>query len=193
MGRVRYGVRNLKAIFAKEDELGNLTYDTTPVDIPGAKSITFDPQGDTTTESADDIDWYEDVANNGYTFTIEVEDTAKCDEFTIKAYGHTKDETTGMVVESKDDVRAPFALLGQFGLAGDSKVKGKRFCFYYCKASRYSLSGATNESGKKTIATNSISGTALPRVSDGAVKTTAVSSDTCYENWFTKVPEKGVK
>lgn len=188
--RVRYGVKKLTAFFATEDDLGALTYETSPTSIPGAKSVTMDPQGDSTTESADDVDWYVDDANNGYTFSFEIEDTAEGDEFLAKADGFAKDETTGMIVEDKDAVKKPFALLGEFGLAGDKTTNGKRFCLYNCKVSRHSLSGSTNESGKKTIATYSVSGTALPRANDGKIKATAVSSDKIYKDWFTKVPEK---
>ena len=191
--RVRYGVKNLTAFFATEDDLGVLTYETTPKKVPGAKTITMDPQGDSTTESADDVDWYVDDANNGYKFSFEVEDTAEGDDFLNEADGFTKDETTGMVIENKDAVKKPFALLGEFGLAGDKTVNGKRFCLYNCKVSRHSLTGSTNENGKKTIATYTVTGTALPRTNDGAIKTTAVSSDSCYKSWFTKVPEKAAK
>lgn len=187
--RVRYGVKRLTAFFATEDDLGVLTYETTPTSIPGAKSITMDPQGDSATESADDVDWYVDDANNGYTFSFEIEDTGDGDGFLDKADGFLKDDTTGMVVEKKDAVKKPFALLGEFGLGGDKSVNGKRFCLYNCKVSRHSLTGSTNENGKKTIATYTVSGTALPRVDDGAIKAAAVSSDKCYASWFAKVPE----
>lgn len=187
--RVRFGVKKLTAFFAEEDDLGALTYETKGVPIPGAKSITMDPQGDSTTESADDVDWFVDDANNGYTFSFEVEDTAEGDEFLEKACGFIKDEATGIVIEKSDAVKKTFALLGEFGLGGD-RANGKRFCLYYAKASRPSISGSTNENGKKTIATYTVSGTALPRPTDSAVKATAVSTDSCYADWFKKVPEK---
>ena len=188
MGRIRYGVKSLTAIFGTVDDLGVITYDNKVMKIPGAKSISLEPQGDSNTESADNIDWFVDDANNGYTFSFEVEDTPEGDEFITKANGFKKDETTGMIVEDKDAVKAPFALLGEFGLAG-GKETGKRFVLYNCTIKRNTIAGSTNESGKKTIGTNSISGTALPRVNDGKVKATAVSSDAIYGSWFTKVPE----
>lgn len=188
--RIRFGTKNVHVAFFSDED----TYDT-PKPVPGTKSFAAEANGETFTEYADDIEWYTEDVNNGYNITLEFEDTAEADAFLAEALGQKKDETTGMVIESSGDEAKSFALLGEFTLRGGnaSEAKGKRYCFYNCKASRPAINGETKQGTTITAATNSVTITALPRTSDGQVKATAVSTDPGYSTWFTKVPEKGAQ
>lgn len=191
--RIRFGIKNAHAAFLNTDaEAGGKPSYKTPVAIPGAKSFSAEPTSENFVEYADDIEWTSEDINNGYSITLEFEDTAEADEFLTEALGQTKDGTSGMVSENANDVAKTFALLGEFTLKSGktTDAKGKRFCFYNCKASRPTISGETKQGTTLTVATNSVTITALPRESDGEVKATSVSTDAGYENWFKSVPEK---
>lgn len=191
--RIRYGIKNAHIAFVSADSEAGAkpTYDT-PTAVTGAKSFSAEPVSENFTEYADDIEWFAEDINNGYTITLELEDTADADAFLAEALGQTVDETSGMTSENSNDVAKTFALMGEFTLKGGktADAKGKRFCFYNCKASRPTINGETKQGTTLTAATNSVTITALPREFDGEVKATAVSTDSAYNSWFTKVPEK---
>ena len=65
MGRIRYGIKNAHYSVATDDGTGALTYGT-PVAIPGAKSISLEPEGESVDEYADNVKWWHTDTNNGY-------------------------------------------------------------------------------------------------------------------------------
>lgn len=184
MGRIRFGLKNLYYAIATEGAGGALTY-ATPVAIPGAKSIALSAAGDSMDEYADDVVWYHSDANQGYTGTLEFEDTAAGDAFQAAVLGLTTDNAD-VVWESGADQTKEFALLGQFSLAGGTET-GKRFALLRCVISRPELNGQTKESGI-TVQTNTVNLTVMPRVNDDLVKATAPSTSAAYANWFSAVP-----
>lgn len=186
MGRIRYGIKNAYYAVATDDGSGNLTY-ASPVAIPGAKSISLDAQGDAVDEYADNVNWWHGDINNGYSGSIEFEDTAALETFLTSVLGQTKDSTTGVITEKASDAPKEFALGFQFELDGATET-GKRVWMLRVKAARPSISGQTKESGI-TVATNTVNITALPRISDDAVKKTCISSDSAYTNWFSAVEQ----
>ena len=128
------------------------------------------------------------TTNDGYTGSIEFEDTAAADLFLQTVLGQRKG-TNGLVVESADDEAKEFAILGQFELRGGEEV-GKRAVFYRVTASRPDINGDSKESGNApVVATNIVNVIALPRISDNYVKGSAVSTDAIYDDFFTAVPE----
>lgn len=187
MGRIRYGFSNLYYALATDDGNGTLTY-ATPVKIPGAKGMTMTPAGTDVSEPADNTTWFSTSTNDGYTGSIEFEDTEEADAFLVAVLGMTKDATSGLTVEKSSDDHREFAILGQMQLAGGTET-GKRACFYRCTASRPEIAAQTKEVGGLTVAINTVNITALPRISDDAVKSTAVSTDSAYSSFFTAVPE----
>lgn len=186
MGRVRYGFKNLYYATATDDGSGTLTY-ATPVKIDGAKSMSMSGAGDSTDEYAEDGLWFHLDGNNGYSGTIEFEDTASADTFIETVTGQTKDSAE-VVIEKASDKPVEFALAGQFTLAGGEEV-GKRVWFYRCTASRPNVEGSTKEASV-SVATNTVNITAMPRIADDRVKATANSASSEYANWFTKVYEE---
>ena len=188
MGRVRFGISNVYYAKATEGSGGALTY-TTPVAIPGAKSMSFAPAGSDVTEYADNSQWFRETTNNGYTGTIEFEDTAACDTFLAAVLGYTTG-SDGTILEKSTDKACQFALLWQFELAGATET-GKRGCFYRVIATRPNIDGQTTEDGK-TINTNTVNFVAMPRINDGAIKLSAISTDSAYSGWFSAVPVQTV-
>lgn len=184
MGRIRYGIKNVHYAIATAGTGGALTY-ATPVALPGAKSMSLAPQGESFDEYADNVNWFHEDTNNGYSGDLVFEDTADADTFLVAVLGQTKDSTTGVVTEKVSDEPKEFALLGQFELAGDTET-GKRWCFVRCTASRPTAEGQTKE-GSITVNTNAVTITALPRISDDAVKKSCVSTDSAYSTWFSAV------
>lgn len=186
MGRIRYGIRNTHYAKATDDGTGVLTY-ASPKAIPGAKSISLDAQGDAVDEYADNITWWHGDTNNGYSGSIEFEDTESADAFLIDTCGWEKDPVTGIVTEKASDTPSEFALGFQFELAG-GKDTGKRTWLYRCTASRPSIAGSTKESGV-TVQTNTVNITAMPRLNDDKVKQSVVSTDPAYNTFFAAVEQ----
>ena len=185
MGRIRYGLKNLYYATATDDGYGNLTYDT-PAQLPGAKSISLSAEGDALDEYADDVKWYHLDANQGYTGTLEFEDTAAADTFVKTVLGQATD-TKDVIWENAKDQQLEFALLGQFTLAGGNTETAKRWCLLRCVISRPELVGSTKEQSI-TVQTNTVNITALPRISDEYVKASCDSDSAAYSGWFSAVP-----
>lgn len=184
MGRIRYGIKNV--YYSKLTYSGGSETYATPVALPGAKSISLDAQNETLDEYADNTTWFHLEANNGYTGSLEFEDTAAADTFLETVLGWTKNSTDGTVTEKNDDTPAEFALLGEFTLAGDATDTGKRFKFVRVAASRPQVAGQTKEAGI-TVQTNTVNLTCMARLSDNVVKISVSSSGSAYSTWFTSV------
>lgn len=186
MGRIRYGFSQLHyALITATNSAGTPTY-TTPVTILGAKSLSMTAAGAEIAEPADNTTWYAGYTNDGYTGTIEFEDTAAADTFLESVLGWTKG-ADGLVVEKANDAPKEFALLGQMELAGGTET-GKRACFYRCTASRPDINAQTKETGGLTVATNTLNIKAIPRLDNNAVKVTVDSAGSAYTNFFSSVP-----
>ena len=181
MGRIRYGISNV--YYSTLTYSGSTEVYVTPVALPGAKSISLDAQSETLDEFADNTTWFHLDVNNGYTGSLEFEDTAAADTFMTAVLGWTKG-ADGTITEKSSDKPVEFAILGQFELAGDTTDTAKRFKFVRCIASRPQMAGQTKESNI-TVATNTINLTCLPRLSDSVVKQSISSSGSAYSTWFT--------
>lgn len=184
MARIKYGISNVHYAIATEGTGGVLTYgEVTP--LVGAVSLTLDTNGDEIREYADNIVWYAQTINQGYTGTLELEELP--DSFRTAVLGDTVD-TNGAVWENADSESKEFALLFQFEVGGDANVTAKRGCLLRCTASRPSANMQTKEA---TITPNhdTLNITAMPRVSDHYVKVSAESSASAFASWFTAVPE----
>ena len=179
----KFGLSNVHIAKITEND-GAITYGT-PFEMPGAVSLTAEPEGETTPFYADNIQYYVAVANNGYTGDLEIAMTPQ--EFLTSILGQTVD-TNGAVFESSDDINARFALMGE--IEGDAKKR--RFVYYDCTATRPSAEMNTIEDTKEPQ-TDTISITMTPRSSDKVIKAVIEPNETnqdVYDTFFTKVYEK---
>lgn len=181
--KVKFGLSNVHIAKITETD-GAITYGT-PFAMPGAVSLTAEPEGETTPFYADNIQYYVAVANNGYTGDLEIAMTPQ--EFLTTILGQSVD-TNGAIFESSDDINARFALMGE--IEGDAKKR--RFVYYDCTATRPSAEMNTIEDTKEPQ-TDTISITMTPRSSDHVIKAVIEPSDTnqdIYDEFFEKVYEK---
>lgn len=180
--KVKYGLKNVYYAIATDDGTGTLTYGT-PVAIPGAVSMSMDAQGDTNPFYADNIVYWQSVANNGYSGTLEIARIP--DSFRTGVLGETAD-TNGVLFEHANATIKEFALLFQF--EGDQSAS--RHAFYRCTATRAAASGQTTEASI-TPQTETLNITAMPRISDNLVKSRCEEADAAeeYAAWFSAVYE----
>lgn len=155
----------------------------TPVKLPGAKSISLDPQGEMYIFHADNVAYYRNAVNNGYSGTLEL--ALIPDDFLTAILSNTLDSTDKVLVEEVANSAPEFAL--GFQIEGDSY--NPRFWFYGCTATRPEVSGETKEDSVEAQ-TEELSITTAP-TEDGAVKarTTHETPSATYEAWFTEVWE----
>ena len=174
--KIKYGIS--KCYYAVYD---GSTYET-PVALPGAVSLSLDAQGDQSQFYADNIIYFSTSANNGYQGDLEL--ALLPDSFRTDVLGETLNQTTGIYVEKANVPTVEFALLFQF--EGDESAT--RHCMYRCTASRPGTEGSTKEESIEPQ-TETITITAMPRISDEVVKSRCPSTASAYANWFTAVTE----
>lgn len=181
--KVKYGLSNVHIAKLTEED-GQITYGT-PFKVPGARSLTTDPEGDTTPLYADNIKYYVAVANNGYTGELEVVLIPK--QFLIEILGQ-KEDINGAIIESSIDSNARFALMGEI----DGDAKKRRFVYYDCTAARPGAEASTTEESVEPQ-TDTLSITMAPRNTDNIIKAVIEpneSNKAIYDTFFTKVYEK---
>lgn len=181
--KVKFGLSNVHIAKITETD-GEITYGT-PFAMPGARSLTADPEGETTPFYADNIKYYIATSNQGYTGDLEIAMLVK--EFFTQILGQEED-TNGALFESADDVTARFALMGEI----DGDVKKRRFVYFDCTATRPSAEMNTVEESKEPQ-TDTVSITMSPRSTDKAIKAVIEPNETnqaVYDTFFKKVYEK---
>ena len=181
--KVKFGLSNVH-IAKIIEESGIITYGK-PFAMPGAISLTADPEGETTPFYADNIKYYIATSNQGYTGDLEIAMTPE--EFLKEILGQTQD-INGALIESADDVNARFALMGE--IEGD--LKKRRFVYYDCTATRPSAEMNTVEESKEPQ-TDTISITMSPRTTDKTIKAVIEPNETnqaIYDTFFAEVYEK---
>lgn len=181
--KIKYGLSNVYFAEATIAANGTATYET-PVAIPGAVSITLDPEGESTPFYADNIIYYVSTANSGYTGSLEIARIPA--EFRETILGDVKD-AKDVYFEDADASAKPFALLFQF--EGDETAT--KYVYYNVTASRTSINsetkGASIEPGTDTL-----------DLTIGMVKNTTLNKNVvrsfveddqsqAYAGWFTAV------
>lgn len=181
--KIKYGLKNVYYAIATDDGTGNLTY-ASPVAWKGAVSLSLDAQGDTNTFYADNIAYFTSTANNGY--QGDFESALIPDSFREDVLGEIETDND-FFVEKADAPTVEFALLFQF--EGDKEAT--RHCLYRCVASRPATNGSTKEESIEPQ-TESLTITAMPRISDDIVKARcpySASTTSTYALWFDAVTE----
>lgn len=181
--KIRYGIKNCFYATATLSSTNTATYGT-PVALPGAVSISLDPQGETSPFYADNIVYYTSVANAGYEGDLEL---AKIpDSFLVDCLGYVED-SKGVLLEDANASPVNFALMFQF--EGDAHAK--RTVLYNCVATRPAMSGQTKEASiePQTETISIVATTVYNAVLDkDLVKASATPAQTAqYNNWLTAV------
>ena len=179
MNKVKFNLKNVHYAPLTFEPDGAPTYGT-PVRIPGAVSLSLEPEGDSTPFHADGVVYYTTTANNGYSGDIEF--ALIPEGFSTDILGFTKSDD-GVIVENSTVEPKPFALLFQF----DGDQKEILHTLYNCTAARPGISSKTSEDSKE-VQTETLSITAAP-LTDGRVKAkTGDEADAeIRNNWFKEV------
>lgn len=182
--KIKYGLKNVYYAVATIAADGSATYET-PVAIPGAVSMSLEPQGENTPFYADNIVYWVGAANNGYQGDLEIARIP--DSFKTDVLGYVT-SGNGLLVENANAGAIHFALMFQF--EGDEKAT--RHVMYNCTATRATAAGTTKgeniepETESVTITATTIYVAALDT---DIVKseTFASTGDQVYDGFFAAV------
>lgn len=181
--KIKYGLKNVYYAVATIAANGSATYDA-PKALPGAVSISLDPQGDTTPFYADNVAYWTGIANTGYEGDLEV--AMLSDDFYKDVLGHLEDKV-GVLYETNNASPIHFALMFQF----EGDVEATRHIFYNCTAARPNIGsetqGETVEPGTETV-TLTANSIYVPDLDKDVIKAKATNSEspTAYASWFTQ-------
>ena len=186
--KVRFGLKNV--YYSKLTESADNTNNTfaTPVAIPGAVSLTIDANVVNNKFHADNIVYYQNMANNGYSGTLEM--ARFNDTFMKDIFGETLDNTTKTLIEKAGVQPNPFALL--FQIEGDANEE-LYVLYRVVPTSKPSFGSGTVEDAPSPV-TQSFDFDALPLVTGPAYqkglikdRTTDTTTTAVRSAWFTTV------
>lgn len=180
--KVKFNVCNVHySLITKTDEGYNFGI---PVPMPGAVSISLDPNGEPESFYADGIEYYTISNNMGYDGDFEV--ALIPESFRIDVLKESVDANQ-VLVENANSETANFALLFEF----DGDKHKIRHVMYNCSAARPGIEGKTNEESRE-VQPETLTISARP-LANGLVKartgngTTQETYDTWYQNVYLPV------
>ena len=177
--KVKFDICNVHYALITVDEDGEVTFGT-PVAMPGAVSLSLEPNGEPSNFYADGYAYYTISNNMGYEGDLEL--AMVPESFRTDVLKESLDDNS-VLVESANVETANFALLFEF----DGDVKKIRHALYNCSAARPNIESATNEE-EIEVQTETLAITAAP-LANGYVKarTGDSTTDTVYTGWYTSV------
>lgn len=183
--KVQFGLKNCYyAVLTETVGTGGITYTYgTPAPMLGAVTLTLDPAGDVSPFYADNIVFYQAIANNGYSGDLEL--ARFPDSFYQDVFGFTVTTTGKVLQENSQTEPAAFALLYQI----DGDASNECYVLYKVNAQRPNV-GSSTLTETKTPQTQSASISAVPRA-DGLVfaRTTDTTPTATKTGWFSSVYE----
>ena len=158
---------------------GAVTF-ATPGAMPGAVSLSLDPNGEPESFYADGIEYYTINNNMGYDGDLEL--AMIPESFRTDILKETADSNKVLVEDANSETGA-FALLFEF----DGDVKKIRHVLYNCSASRPKIESKTNEESRE-VQTETLSVKARPLASGYVkAKTGDSTTDATYNDWYKAV------
>ena len=184
--KVKFGLSEVHIAPITEVTSSTYTYGTIFA-IPGAVSLSLDRAGDETDFYADNIKYFNESANQGYTGSLEM--ALFTEEFRTKILNEIKD-ANGALIEDATKGTTGFAL----GFQIDGDKANRRFWYYNCMANRPANSSSTIESTKEPQ-TETVDITAAPRATDKLVRAVMEKTDdntAAYNAFFSTVYETSI-
>ena len=180
--KVQFNLKNVHYAVLTVGEDGSITW-AAPVAVPGAVTLTLDPQGSVEPFYADGIVYFQSVANNGYSGDLEV---ARMHDQMLQDIWKFELTSDKVILENANEEPAAFALLYQI----DGDKNEDFYCLYNCSGTRPGIGGTTN-TGTKTPQTRKSTISAVP-LPDGNVmaRTTSETEDAVKTGWFKNVYKK---
>lgn len=177
--KVKFNICNVHYALITVDEDGEVTFGT-PVAMPGAVSLSLEPNGEPSNFYADGYAYYTISNNMGYEGDLEL--AMVPESFRTDVLKESLDDNS-VLVESANVETANFALLFEF----DGDVKKIRHVLYNCSAARPNIESTTNEE-EIEVQTETLAITAAP-LANGYVKarTGDSTTDTVYTGWYSSV------
>ena len=177
--KVKFNICNVHYALITVDDDGEATFGT-PVAMPGAVSLSLEPNGEPSNFYADGYAYYTISNNMGYEGDLEL--AMVPESFRTDVLKESLDDNS-VLVESANVETANFALLFEF----DGDVKKIRHVLYNCSAARPNIESATNEE-EIEVQTETLAITAEP-LANGYVKarTGDSTTDTVYTGWYSSV------
>ena len=177
--KVKFNICNVHYALITVDDDGEVTFGT-PVAMPGAVSLSLEPNGEPSNFYADGYAYYTISNNMGYEGDLEL--AMVPESFRTDVLKESLDDNS-VLVESANVETANFALLFEF----DGDVKKIRHVLYNCSAARPNIESATNEE-EIEVQTETLAITEAP-LANGYVKarTGDSTTDTVYTGWYSSV------
>ena len=177
--KVKFNLRNVYYAKLTINEDGSYTFGI-PVPMPGAVSLSMDPNGEPSVFYADGYAYYTISNNQGYEGDLEV--ALVPDSFHQEILQESLDANNVLVEDATIEVEK-FALLFEF----DGDINKIRHVLYNCSAARPTIESATTED-EIEVKTETLSIKASP-LANGYVKarTGDDTSAEVYNNWYKSV------
>ena len=177
--KVKFNIRNVHYAKLTVSETGEVTF-AKPVPMPGAVSLSLDPNGEPSVFYADGYAYYTISNNQGYEGDLEL--ALVPESFRTDILKETMDSNSVLIEDATVETEK-FALLFEF----DGDVKKIRHVLYTCIASRPTIESSTKED-EIEVKTETLSITASP-LSGGYVKarTSDTTTEEAYEGWYQAV------
>lgn len=181
--KLTYGLSKLAFAVATIAADGTATY-ATPIDNPGAISLSLSPQGDLRPFRADNMDYYVFDDFTGYQGDVEV---ARFVDDVLAAIWHEAAATGNAIKYEATGLEAVhFALLFEF----KNDTKHTRHVFYNCTATRPAVASATTgETTEPQTESSTITATPIyvAALQKNVVKARCEEGDSAYSGWYTAV------
>lgn len=175
--KVQFGLRNVHYWPVEVDNLQNTISYGTVKKWPGAVSLSLDPSGDPVEFKADDVTYYYNQNNQGYSGTLTT--ALVPDDFRVNHLGEKVNTNDKVQFETSESQSKTFAIA--FEVQGDKHAR--RYIYYSCNASRPAFSAETSDTGEPQ--TQEISFVAGPRSKDYMIKANTLPESSKYDSWFT--------
>lgn len=177
--KVKFGLSNcVMAVMNNDGTYGS------PISVPGAVSLSLEPQGDTNDFYADNYIYFSSTANQGYSGDLEI--ALIPDGIRTTIMGEVVD-TNGAYIETANDVFKNFA----FGFQVEGDVKARKYWYYNCSLTRPTNASGTIEASKEPK-TETLTIKAMPRPTDKLVRISIEKTEenvATYNAFFTSVYE----